>query len=648
MAALLAAGALACGAPGASAQGGGADAPGEGAANGAPPDASGASVTVAILPRGTEPEDLGAVEGISPGLLSAGLSGVSATQTFLDISAGNRLFTSLYPGDDPLVIRAEKRVRDWDEIVARAEGAPAEIVPGLLASALAENGVRSSADALLVTPALIAADTEGRIERTGVFECVRRRCPGLSVVPLALDELPAAVERLRGDDLLIALERPPPPKRDTLAIGIAGPGFDGNLTSATTRADGFVIATDIAPTILHRYGIAVPSEMNGRAITSEGDPDAASVADRGGRMRVVAGRRSPVIVDNLMIWAGLALLVALATRGRRGPLAFGLLGLSVVYTPLLLLAGAALTPAEDPERLVVGLGAPLAAAMTLWALRGWAALAVACAITVGAYALDVVAGSPLTAQSLLGPNPGLGVRFFGIGNELESVLSVLIPVGVGAALVAVRERSGAEPSRRAAVIAFVAAGVGFAAIFAAGRFGADVGAAIVFPAGAAMAALAVPGAIAGRRALLALFAAPLAALGLLAAIDLTLGGDSHLSRSVFEAGGAEQLGDVAERRLRLSAGSIDRASGQPLFWFALASIAMAAWQRRRLARWLRPVPLARAGMAGAAGAVILGVVANDSGATFLTIGTIAMLGVVAFAYARHAERGAPARAGDHV
>ena len=40
-------------------------------------------------------------------------------------------------------------------------------------------------------------------------------------------------------------------------------------------------------------------------------------------------------------------------------------------------------------------------------------------LTVAAYAVDVVAGSPLTASSLLGPNPGLGVRFFGIGNELE-------------------------------------------------------------------------------------------------------------------------------------------------------------------------------------------------------------------------------------
>lgn len=592
-----------------------------------------------MLPAGTEPEDIGTVPGLSPGLMSAGLSAVSATQTSLDISAGNRIFTSLYPGENPFVFRAGRRVPGWDEIVDRAEGAPADIVPGLLGSTLAEAGVPVSADALLTSSALIAVDEQGSIPRTKPFTCVRTRCPGFSVTTANLSELPAMIERLRGDDLLIALERPPPPRRDTLAIGIAGRGFDGNLTSDTTRTPGFVIATDIAPTILERYGLEVPDEMNGRAIEAEGDFDAAAIADRGARMRIVSGRRSPVIVDNLMIWFALAALASLLTRGRARSVAFGLLGLSTVYLPTMLLVGGAVQPAEDVERLIVGLGAPLAAALTLWLARGWAALAVACAVTLAAYTADVVAGSPLVAQSLLGPNPGLGVRFFGIGNELESVLTVLIPVGVGAALMAAAERTGAVPSPRTAVFAFLGAGFAFAAVFAAGRFGADVGAAIVFPAAAAFAALAVPGAVRGRRTALMVLGAPFAGLALLAATDLVLGGDAHLSRSVFDAGGAGELGDVAERRLRLSAGSLNRAAEQPLFWFSVASAVAAIVFRRRIAEWLRWAPFERAGMIGAAAAVALGVVANDSGATFFTIGTIALLGVLSFAYSRYAADG---------
>jgi len=586
--------------------------------------------------------------GLSPGLMSAGLSTVSSTQTFLDVSAGNRIFTSLYPGEDPIVIRAKEQVPDWDEIVERAEGAPGDIVPGLLATTLADAGIPSRADELLITPALIAADEEGRVTRTEPYTCVETRCPGLSVVQAIRDELPALVERLRGEDMLIVIERPPPPERETLAIGVAGRGFDGNLTSDSTRTPGFVLATDLAPTILERYGIEAPDEMSGRPIRSEGEVDVATLERRGERMTVVSGRRGAVIVDNLMIWFAIAAAVSLLTRGRARAAAFGVLGLSFVYLPPMLLAGAAIQPSEAGERILVGLGAPALAALTLFTLRDWSALAAACAVSVCAYALDVITGSTLTAQSLLGPNPGLGVRFFGIGNELEAILAVTIPVGVGAALMAAKQRFGREITGRTAAIAFLGAGALFAAIFAAGRFGADVGAAIVFPAGAAMAALALPGAFRRRKLVIGVIAAPLAGLVLLAVIDLVAGGDAHLSRSVFDAGGTEELGDVAERRLRLSASSFGRAVGQNLFWFSLFMIAVGVWQRRRLARWLEDAPLARAGMTGAFGAVVLGVVANDSGATFLIIGTIGMLGIVSFAFSRYAVAAPEAKSSARV
>ncbi|MGZ5323747.1 MAG: hypothetical protein ACXWZ3_06655, partial [Solirubrobacterales bacterium] len=94
----------------------------------------GPSVTVAVLASGVEPERLWEVPGISPGAMSAGLAEVSAVQTYLDIGAGNRVFTSLYDFEPPVPARVGGRVPGWDEIVRRADSAPAEIVPGLLAS----------------------------------------------------------------------------------------------------------------------------------------------------------------------------------------------------------------------------------------------------------------------------------------------------------------------------------------------------------------------------------------------------------------------------------------------------------------------------------------------------------------------------------
>lgn len=571
---------------------------------------------------------------MSVGVMSAGLSTVSANQTYLDIGAGNRVFTSLYGGDNPVVLRFGKEVPGWSVILERAERAPASIEPGLLASSLQEDRLFVGADSRLLSPALIAANRDGRVARiefagqdpSSAFE-------GLVVLPLTVGQLGRVTESLGDEDLLIAIEKPPPPQRDTLTIGIAGRGFgEGNLTSDTTRADGFVLSTDLAPTILERFDIAVPDGMSGRTIEAEGENDAAGVADRAERMTKVAGRRKEVILYNLIIWAVLAAIASLATRGRAATLALSMLGVSTVYLPVALLVGAAVLPTEMQERLIVGLGAPALAALTLLLRRGWDALAIACGITVGAYAVDVILGSNLTSQSLLGPNPGLGVRFFGIGNELEATLAILIPVGVGAGLAAYGQRKDSPPSPRAVLAAFLAFGGLAAALFAAGRFGADVGAAIVFPIGAIVAALAVPGAIRGRRPVLALLAAPVVGLALLALIDLVLGGDAHLSRSVFEAGGADELGDVFERRLRLSASSFERATSQVLFWFALACVITAIVFRERILAILRGAPLARAGFAGAAAAIVLGIVANDSGALFLVIGNIVLLACFAFAY----------------
>ena len=228
-------------------------------------------------------------------------------------------------------------------------------------------------------------------------------------------------------------------------------------------------------------------------------------------------------------------------------MALPLLAVTVAFLPAVLLGTAALQPSELAERLIAGIGSLALALATLRLARPYGALAIAGAVSVLGYAVDVVAGSTLTALSLMGPNPALGVRFFGIGNELEATLVALVPIATGAALVAWAPRI----SPRGAALTFALTGLVAVAAFAPGQFGADVGAAIGIPVGAAVAVAACLGAT--RRRLLMVVAAPIVVLAALGAADLGLGGDAHLTRSVLEAGGFDQLADVAERRLRLSA-----------------------------------------------------------------------------------------------
>ncbi|HYQ79278.1 MAG TPA: hypothetical protein VEP91_09270 [Solirubrobacterales bacterium] len=544
------------------------------------------AVRLVVLPPGTTVAAL-AGAGFSPGLMSAGLGTVPPEQTFLDITQGNRVFDSLY--DEDLPAYEGNRAAWWRSARERAESAPADIVPGLLSASLKRAGV----------PARL-------------FELRRAD----------LRRLPPS-----DGDLVIAIARPTGQSDAPLPIGISGHGYDGNLTSDSTRIDGYVLSTDIAPTILDHFGIPVPSEMSGQAIRSEGSIDVAAIESLGTRMEVISSRRGPVIGLNIVLWLLALALVALLSRGHLARQAVRLTGLAIVYLPLVLLLGSALETGETAERLLVLLLCPALAALTLLLLRGYGALAVASGLTVLAYAIDVVAGSPLTSLSLLGPNPGLGVRFYGIGNELEALLAVLVVAGTGAGLAAF----GPRAPRRASAWVFVGIGLIAAFLFAAGRFGADVGAAIVFPVGAIVAAMTVAGH--GKRSLLlAVVAAPVAVLALLALVDLLSGANAHLTRSVLDAGGLGDLADVAQRRLQLSAHSFAR----PVllaFLPVVAALAALAWLRRdRLRAWVADVPAMRAGLTGALAATAIGTLANDSGALLLEIGAAYLLVFFSFAW----------------
>jgi len=442
---------------------------------------------------------------------------------------------------------------------------------------------------------------------------------------LDLRQLSALVRGLRGNDLVVAIERAPPEKNRQLAIGIAGHGFDGDLTSDSTRTGGYVLSTDIAPTILARLGVAIPGAMSGQPIRAEGLVDVGAIESLGDRMGVISERRGAVIGVSLLVWLVL-LGLALLARGRVARVAVQLVCLSVIYLPLILLLGAALELSQAAEQLLVMFGGLLLAVLTLVALRGYRAIAVASGVVVLAYAVDVIAGSPLTSLSLLGPNPGLGVRFYGIGNELEALLGVLVVAGTGAGLAGFAPRL--SPRRCAAM--FLAVGLFFALVFAAGRFGADVGAAIVLPVGAAVAATAI--AARSRRTALLVVAAPLAVLALIALADLVSGANAHLTRSVLDAGGLGDLAEVAQRRLQLSAHSFTRPVVL-VFMPLIAALALLALARRdRFEALLQDSPVLRAGLLGALAATVIGTLANDSGALLLEIGAAYLLVFVSFVW----------------
>ena len=138
------------------------------------------------------------------------------------------------------------------------------------------------------------------------------------------------------------------------------------------------------------------------------------------------------------------------------------------------------SPARPPSGSCSRSAPRLLAALTLAGLRGYRALAVACGLTTAAYAIDV--DRRLAADLALADRAQprrLGVRFYGIGNELEAILALLVSSAPARRWPASPPAPPAAPRRSPSSPSALAA----AFVFAAGRFGADVGAAIVFPVG---------------------------------------------------------------------------------------------------------------------------------------------------------------------
>lgn len=594
--------------------------------------------------------ELAAVPGMSVGLLSATQGGYSTSQFLLDLTAGTRTSRSVYsPKDPPRLDLAAggAGIGDWQAVLRRAGSAPQAIEPGLLASAIPGGGAYAGLGGERHADAVAAADARGRLAASiGAPQTLAARVARLAAAhayvvadlppdPAGVDLLRKLAAARRPGQLLIAIQRAPDAVGNELlwigVDGVSGGGAGGELTSASTNLPGVVAAIDIAPTILRRLGVRVPSAMRGRPISSSGRLDVRGLRSFRKRLTVINGRRFPAIEGLLLAWLALALAAgALGGWGRTRPAVLRLGALAVMWAPLAVLIDAALGPGRLAEQaLLIALCFALAA-LTDRLLPWPRGPALPAAVGFLAVAIDAAAGTHLLVRSLLGPNPAFGARFYGIGNELKSGLTVLVLVGVAAALApAVRSR------RNAAIMA--GAGVVLGVVIGSGRLGAGVGGVILVAAGTGVATvLLLPGALTRVR-IAAIALAPLVALVALAAIDLaTAGGRGHYTHDVIEVRSAANLHDIVVRRYALAFDQLKRKD--MLIATALGLLAVAWALRNRLLATL-PDPAWRAAMLGGLAAGVVGALTEDSGPMLFIVATFTLACVAA--YLRGAPAGAP-------
>ncbi len=593
---------------------------------------------------------------LSTAILSATQGSYTTAQLLLDITQGARVSSSAYDTGRPPALSLQPRgagaiVAQWQAALRRAHNAPQVLHPGSLASRIPGGAGYAGIARENDVDGVAAADQSGHVAALSLGSATTlpariaalRERERLVVADLpaggdGLSDLRALSAARPADELEIVVQRGrEAPGNELLWIAVAGLGGGGTLSSQTTNERGLIATVDLAPTILRHLGLSVPDAMRGKPIERDGAFDGPYLRSLKGRLTILYARRLGALACLLAAWA----LLLLATRLLRRPCAQAWAtrvgALAFLWTPVAVLVPAALEPGRGVEdALLVGLCFALGA-LTDRLLQWPRAPLAPAVVAVVALTADALAGTQLLIRSLLGPNPALGVRFYGIGNELKSGLAVLVLAAVAAALYpAVRGR------RAATTIAF--AGIVLAVIEGSARIGAGVGGVILVSAGTAVATvmlLADPGRSAGRltrRRALIVIASPVVGLIALAAIDLTTAhGLGHYTGSVLHAHSVRELRDIVVRRYKAAYEELEH--GAMPFVTALAVIASALGVRH-YRRLLAPVdrdPAWLAALAGGLTAGVIGALSEDSGPVLLVVAVFTLGCVLGYLWNQPAD-----------
>jgi hypothetical protein len=456
----------------------------------------------------------------------------------------------------------------------------------------------------------------------------RPRADALTTVDEQIGRLRAAIDALPGDTLLLlAGISEVNDGRPQLHVGIAsGPGFTqvGWLTSASTGRAPFVQLIDLAPTALQALGLPVPPSMNGQPmqVTGERPGTAGTVAELrdvntaatvhhrnvGTFFWIVVAASAVLVVVGMSVLGGWRRGRATSRGGgeRMRALVRGLALVAAALPVATYLAG--LVPWESAGAPVAAMTAAVVVADLLVAaaaaLGPWRAhrlgppLAIV-AITLATLVLDVLTGSSLEFNGLLGYDAIVAGRFTGYGNLSFGLLAVSALLVTAAVATIVGGRVRPDRARAATAATVVGIGLVMVGVIGAPGLGRDFGGVLAALPGFLVLALLLARARVTVLRLGLILGAAVLTVGTVAYVDwLRPAGDrSHLGRFV------EQLltGEAWTVVSRKGQANLDILLGSPLAKMLPVALLAAVWLVRPGGLLRRRPPSDAGGAAGPAG-----------------------------------------------
>jgi hypothetical protein len=439
------------------------------------------------------------------------------------------------------------------------------------------------------------------VSRRGALASLVRGEMGLSIVRGGVpsgEPLISLAHRPARTTFYVSL--PPPGKHHNVRrypIAVAGPGYRGILTDSSTRLTGLVSIADVSRSAQALERGKMP------AIRSEPAADPLGRLERFDRR---LGQAHDSRLGVTLVLVGLMLGFSLATLFTR---ARALARATLLVPSTCIAAAVALSAAgvASPGRAVLGVGL----AGGLGALAGGILLPPRLPLALGLGALFAFLFAVMwthpewNALAAIGPHPDGGGRFYGVTNQVETLL--LPPALV----------LGALAGPLLPVVALVVSGG-----IAASRVGADGGGLVVYLTGFLVLWLRLQR-LPARRAALATAAAAGTAL-LLVGIDAATGGSSHVTKAVG-GGPGSLLGDLGHRLHVSAAGVVQTWNAALLFALGIVGLAVLACLRPRR-------PLLDAYLV----VLVVSLLVNDTPTDVAGYGGLAALGLWLFARSEEA------------
>ncbi|MCW2635456.1 MAG: rane protein of unknown function [Blastococcus sp.] len=443
------------------------------------------------------------------------------------------------------------------------------------------------------------------------------RSAALAAIDEEVGRIRAAVADLPGDTLLVVAGiAEVNDGRAQLHVGIvSGPGFSspGWLGSASTGRAPYVQLIDVAPTALEALGLNRPASMNGQPLRVAGDRpplgDAIAQLDRINTAATVHYRTVGrffwllVIVSAALVASGV-LVLGSGRSGRPRP-ARGGRALRILRTLALAAAGlpiatylaglapweAAGAPLPSMVAAVIVADVVLVAVAVLgpWRRRRLGPPLAVLAVTLGTLLADVLTGSTLELNGLLGYDAIVAGRFTGYGNLSFGLLAVSALLGTAAAATAAGRRAGPDRARRVSGAVVLAVGLVTVGIIGAPGLGRDFGGVLGALPGFLLLAMFLARVRVTVVRLVAVLAAAVLVVGAVAVLDWLRPADerSHLGRFVEQVLTGEAWTVVS----RKGAANLDILLGSPLAWMLPVALVAAVWL-------VRPGGLLRHGSTG--------------------------------------------------